>query len=469
VSLERLALGCVLPGFPGHEAPDWILRCAEEGLGGVVLFAWNVHDGAQVARLTASLPGLLVAIDEEGGDVTRLEAATGSSYPGNLALGTLDDVELTEQVAAQLAEGLADAGVTMNFAPVADVNTNPRNPVIGVRSFGDDPDLVARHVAAFVRGTQSVGVAACAKHFPGHGDTSVDSHLDLPVVAGDLESALVPFREAVAAGARAIMTAHLVVPELDDAPATLSCRLLTGLLREELGFAGVIVTDALEMRAISGRLGIGDAAVRALAAGADALCLGHDSTATDAADVRDAIVAAVRGGSLAEDRVAEAAARVSAAADLARSRARARTGRAPGVAAAQRAVRVEGDVRIDGPPLVVELAAEPSIAAGPAGYRFADAARARWPDVEAAAASSPAEVRAILAGADRRRPIVVMRDAARHEWQQAAAREALAARPDAVLVETGLPGWRPDAVGAWIETLGAGRVNLAAAVERFHP
>jgi beta-N-acetylhexosaminidase len=466
MSLERLALGCVLPGFPGYEAPDWILRRAEEGLGGVVLFAWNVRDTQQVAALTASLPGLLVAVDEEGGDVTRLEAVTGSSYPGNLALGSLDDVALTEQIAAELAADLAEAGVTMNLAPVADVNTNPRNPVIGVRSFGADPELVARHVAAFVRGTQDAGVAACAKHFPGHGDTGVDSHLDLPTARGDLEAALLPFRAAVDAGVRAVMTAHLVVAELDDRPATLSPRVLTGLLREELKFGGAIVTDALEMRAISGRLGVGEAAVAALAAGADALCLGHDSTDADVGEVRDAIVAAVARGALDEERVAEAAARVSSAAVPSCPGARARV-RTRGAEAARRAVRLDGEVWVDEPPLVVELAVEPSIAAGPSGYRFGDAARARWPTAETAAAASADEVRALVDGADGRLTIVVLRDAARHPWQQDAAREALAVRPDAVLVETGLPGWRPPGAAAWIETLGAGRVNLEAAVTRI--
>ena len=166
--------------------PDWVRRRLADGLGGVVLYAWNVESREQLRALTAELRSeredLVVAIDEEGGDVTRLEAATGSSYPGNAALGVVDDVELTERVAASLGAELADAGVNLDFAPVADVNTNPQNPVIGIRSFGSDAELVARHVAAFVRGLQRAGVAACAKHFPGHGDTSVDSHLALPLV-----------------------------------------------------------------------------------------------------------------------------------------------------------------------------------------------------------------------------------------------------------------------------------------------
>ncbi|HSR23832.1 MAG TPA: glycoside hydrolase family 3 N-terminal domain-containing protein, partial [Candidatus Eisenbacteria bacterium] len=220
-TLRRLAEGCVLPGFAGTRPPGWVLARLERGLGGAVLFARNVAAPGQVAALTAELhgarPDALVAIDEEGGDVTRLEAAAGSSYPGNLALGTVNDLELTRAVAASLGAELAAAGIDLDLAPVADVNSNPDNPVIGVRSFGADPELVAAHTAAFVEGLQSAGVAACVKHFPGHGDTAVDSHLDLPVVAGGegaLEVALRPFRAAIAAGTRAVMTAHLVVPGL---------------------------------------------------------------------------------------------------------------------------------------------------------------------------------------------------------------------------------------------------------------
>ena len=248
--VERLAAACLLPSFSGEEVPDWVLRLLERGLGGITLFAYNVREAEQLASLTARLRevggDLLLAIDEEGGDVTRLEASTGSSFPGNLALGVVDDTSLTAEVAAAIAGRLARCGVNMNLAPVADVNTNPDNPVIGVRSFGADPELVARHVAAFVEGTQRQGVAACAKHFPGHGDTAVDSHVGLPVVAGDLEAALLPFRAAIAAGVKALMTAHLVVPALDDVPATLSRRILSRLLRDELGFDGLVITDALE-------------------------------------------------------------------------------------------------------------------------------------------------------------------------------------------------------------------------------
>ena len=188
MTLDELAAACLHPGFDGLEPPDELLRWIERGLGGVVLFSANIRDAEQVTALTARLRARPAvpdrSTDEEGGDVTRLEAATGSSYPGNLALGVVDDVELTRAVAAAMGGELAAVGVNLNFAPVADVNTNPHNPVIGVRSFGADPALVGRHVAAFVEGMQGAGVAACAKHFPGHGDTSADSHLELPVARG---------------------------------------------------------------------------------------------------------------------------------------------------------------------------------------------------------------------------------------------------------------------------------------------
>ena len=212
--VDRVAAACLFLGFAGVRVPDWLEEWLERGLGGAVLFARNVVDPDQVRALTddlhAARPGLLVAVDEEGGDVTRLEAATGSSYPGACALGAVDDVELTERVAAAIGADVAAAGIDVDFAPVADVNSNPENPVIGIRSFGSDAELVGRHVAATVRGLQGAGVAACAKHFPGHGDTHQDSHLELPTVEFDAV-ALEPFRAAVAAGVRSVMTAHVLL------------------------------------------------------------------------------------------------------------------------------------------------------------------------------------------------------------------------------------------------------------------
>jgi beta-N-acetylhexosaminidase len=461
--LDRLAAACLQPSFPGYVVPDWVARWLERGLGGITLFAYNVRDPEQVAELTGALRAergaLLVSIDEEGGDVTRLEAEHGSSYPGNLALGAVDDVALTKKVAGAIAGELAAAGVNLNLAPVADTNTNPRNPVIGVRSFGSDPELVARHVSAFVAGTQRQGVAACAKHFPGHGDTAADSHRELPVVGGDLDGALLPFRAAVDAGVQAMMAGHLLVPALDDVPATLSRRISSGLLRGELGFKGLLVTDALEMAAVSETFGLEEAAVRALIAGSDSLGLGHDLHEEAVERVHAAIVGAVRSGRLAEERLAEAAERVAALCRWASPSNAGAAGRSAGAEAAQRALQLSGDVAAAGPILVLELRPEANIAAGEATHGLADAV----PDaVSIQLRDAPRDPAALLAQHDGRRLVVVTRDAGRHAWQEQTVAAAAALRPDLVVVETGLPGDRPEA-GSVILTFGAGRANLEAA------
>jgi beta-N-acetylhexosaminidase len=461
-SLERAAAAVVFPGFAGEEPPAWVRRRLDEGLGGVCLFARNVRDPgraqALVAALRAARDDVLVAIDEEGGDVTRLELATGSSYPGAWALGAVDDVELTERVAEGIGSDLARVGINLELAPVADVNTNPANPVIGVRAFGSDPAVVSRHVAAFVRGVQSTGVAACAKHFPGHGDTHQDSHHELPTVEPDaaaFAAALAPFRAAVDAGVRAVMTAHVRVPALDDVPATLSRTLLEGVLRGELGFRGVIVTDALEMRGVADGWGMAGAAVRALAAGADALLLGSAIDEPDVRAVHEAIVAAVRSRELAEERLHEAAARVRELGLSASSPVAHEVDPSVGAVAAARALLVEGDVRAGETPLVVELVPEPGMAAGRAEHglgAFLPGARVvripTWPaDVDAAG----------------RRLVVVAKDAGRHAWQREAIAALVARDPHAVVVETGLENGRPDGAAGYLATRGAGGVNLEAA------
>jgi beta-N-acetylhexosaminidase len=471
VSLEHLASGCILPGFEGPAVPDWVRRRLADGLGGVVLYSWNVESQEQLRALTADLRSesddVLIAIDEEGGDVTRLEAATGSSYPGNGALGVVDDVELTERVAASLGAELAAVGINLDFAPVADVNTNPQNPVIGIRSFGDDGDLVARHVVAFVRGLQNAGVAACAKHFPGHGDTSEDSHLALPVVDSVEEAALLPFRAAIEAGVQSVMTAHIVVRALGETPATMSPAILRELLREQLGFRGLVITDALEMKAISETVGVEEGAVRALAAGADALCLGHDLFDESVVSVRDALVAGVSEGRLTEERLADAAERVAGIA----SRATARTGKAEvdrdsGLVAARRALRVEGDPRPEQPPLVVELVPEFGIAAGRLSQQPGEWFRTVVPD---------AEVRSFDAASidldfplDGRQLVVIARDAHRHAWEREAIAKLAARADDAIVVEIGAPHWRPDGAATYVATYGAARVNVEAAAEALY-
>ena len=469
-SLERLATRCILPGFEGPVAPDWIRRRLQDGLGGVVLYAWNVESRGQLAALTASLRAeredVLIAIDEEGGDVTRLEAGTGSSYPGHAVLGVVDDLVLTERVAESLGAELAGAGVNLDFAPVADVNTNPDNPVIGVRSFGDDEALVGRHVAAFVRGLQRAGVAACAKHFPGHGDTSEDSHLALPVVESIDERALEPFRAAIEAGVRSIMTAHILVRSLGNDPATMNIHVLEELLRRELGYTGLVITDALEMRAISATVGVEEGAVRAIVAGADSLCLGHDLFDESVVSVRDALVGAVREGRLSEERLAEAASRVSALSAWASDpRAAVEVDQEPGGEAARRALLVEGDVAVERPARVLELEPEPGMAAGRLGQSPGEWLAAGLPDAGLVRVSGP-EVDEI---ADDRRPlVVVMRDAHRHPWMRSVVEMIVARELDAVVVEVGLPRWRPTGARGYLATYGAGRVSLEAAADRLY-
>jgi beta-N-acetylhexosaminidase len=469
--LEQLATACIFPGFEGPAAPDWIRRRLDEGLGGVVLYAWNVESREQLAALTADLRAeredVLIAIDEEGGDVTRLEAATGSSYPGNAALGAVDDVALSEDVAAAMGADLVEAGVNLNLAPVADVNTNPLNPVIGIRAFGADAELVARHVAAFVRGLQSAGVVACAKHFPGHGDTSVDSHLALPMVESLEEEALIPFRAAVEADVGAIMTAHIVVRPFGDTPATMNAEILQGLLRKKLGYRGMVVSDALEMRAISATVGVEEGAVQAIAAGVDALCLGHDLFDESVASVRDALVAAVRSGRLAEERLAEAARRVRATAEWARvHQSRRRVVRGVGLDAARRAVRCFGERNLTHPPLVVELEPEPSMAAGRLAETPVDWLSAVVPD--AARLHFDEGTIDTALPLDGRELVIIARDLHRHEWERHAVEALLERVPDALVVEVGLPHWRPPAAARYVATYGAARVNLEAAAERLY-
>ncbi|MBP2703783.1 glycoside hydrolase family 3 protein [Microbispora sp. RL4-1S] len=492
-----MAMTVLQPGFDGTAPPDWLRHALAGGLGGVVLFARNVTGpegtAALVAGLRAEKPDVVVAVDEEGGVVTRMEAATGSSWPGNLALGVADDESLTRGVARRIGRLVAAAGITLDYAPVVDVNADPRNPVIGVRSFGSDPGLVARHSAAWIEGLQSAGVAACAKHFPGHGDTVTDSHLALPTVSAPRELLerrdLPPFRAAVAAGVRAVMCGHLLVPHLDDVPATLSRAVVTGLLREELGFDGLVVTDAIEMRAVAALAPAGEIAVRALAAGVDAVCVGRSSERGESVyALRDAIAGAVRAGVLPEERLAEAAGRVRSLATwyadhaAARAEALAEPGEAPheglGQVAAGAALRATGSAVppvIRAAPFVVELVAGQTQAVGRARRLGLAGALA-----EIVPGTTGIEIHAEdeLAGppgqpgqpglhrlpglADPSRPVVIaVQDAVRHDWMRRLLAEALAARPDAVVVETGIPG--PPAGRVYLATHGGSTASARAA------
>jgi beta-N-acetylhexosaminidase len=321
----------VLPGFAGTTLPTWLKERLRAGLGGVCLFAENIESPSGLRALTDAIhaenPLAIIAVDEEGGDVTRLFADVGSPSPGNALLGRLDRPDLTRDTAAQIGRDLRRAGCNVDFAPSVDINSRSDNPIIGVRSFGAAADQVARHSAAWTAGLQSTGVAATAKHFPGHGDTAQDSHVSLPVVDRSLDQLrqreLVPFVAAIEAGTRLIMTSHIVLPQLDpDNPATMSRIVLTGLLREELGFDGVVVSDALDMAGAASPGGMPETAVRSLRAGCDLLCLGTDNTDGEVAAIEAAIHAAITDGRLDPSRVDEAVGRVLAlAGELAASRA----------------------------------------------------------------------------------------------------------------------------------------------------
>ncbi|MFJ9126445.1 glycoside hydrolase family 3 protein [Streptomyces sp. NPDC102340] len=480
-TLTRDALTVLQPGFTGTSAPDWLLRRLGEGLASVGLFGRNIATPDQLAALTAQLRSergdVLVAIDEEGGDVTRLEVRTGSSFPGNHALGAVDDAALTRAVAAELGHRLAECGVNLNWAPSADVNANPDNPVIGVRSFGADPALVARHTAAYVEGLQASGVAACTKHFPGHGDTAVDSHHDVPRIDVDLDVLhardLAPFRAAIAAGSRAVMSAHILVPALDpEYPATLSRRILTGLLREEFGYEGLIVTDGMEMKAISGTYGIERGSVLAIAAGADAICVGGGLADDDTVlRLRDALVGAVRSGELPEERLADAAARVRALSKWATASGRtgSREGNPEvGLDAARRAVTVTRGA--DGAPVSdpVHVAAFTPVANIAVGdetpWGVAAELERVLPGTTTGSYTGPDAGHAALAAAGERRVVAVVRDEHRHLWMSGALDDLLSARPDTVVVEMGVPQ-APPRGALHIATHGAARVCGVAAAE----
>jgi len=311
--------------FTGHEpSPEVERLIADEGVGGVIVFDKNIAAPRQIAALTNALqeiaatagrPPLLVSADQEGGPVVRLRAGA-THFPSAMAFGAAGSEALAAAAAGITARELRAVGIQMNLAPDVDVNNNPANPVIGVRSYGEDPDLVSRLGVATIRAMQASGVLATAKHFPGHGDTSQDSHLDLPAVPHArrrLEAVeLLPFRAAIRAGVGAVLTAHIIFPALDSElrPATLSPVIL-GLLRRELGFEGLVVTDSMAMRAITDRWPAGEAAVRAVAAGVD-IVLACGTLAAQR-EALEAVRRAVDEGVIPHERVTDAASRVQAA------------------------------------------------------------------------------------------------------------------------------------------------------------
>lgn len=468
------ASGVLLPGFVGTSLPSWLARRLRDGLAGVCLFGENIVSIEQVRALTDSIreanPHALIAIDEEGGDVTRLHYAHGSPYPGNAILGRLDDLALTERVAAHVAGMLRLTGINLNLAPVADVNSNPLNPVIGIRSFGATPELVARHTAAWVRGLEGEGVASSPKHFPGHGDTSADSHLAMPVISKSLtefrDTELVPFLAAIGAGASTIMTSHILLSAIDPAgPVTFSHRVLRGLLRDELGFDGVIVSDALDMHGASGDIGIPAAAVRALAGGCDLLCIGTRNTDEQLSEIEATIERAVVAGELTDERVTDAAARVTALAQRFVVKANAPAGDHDTAAAGAAepivpltvpltrvidAFDVRPGTDLTGPFHLIGLDTVANIAVGTVPWApFVTS----WLSEGDSLGHVPQGSRLMLIG----------RDNHRHPWVRDIIELARATHPDAVVVDMGWPS--NDRAWADIATFGASRLVGDALLE----
>ncbi|MHA6695488.1 glycoside hydrolase family 3 protein [Homoserinimonas sp. A520] len=452
--MSTLPAGVLLPGFTGTTLPDWVADRLRRGLAGVCLFGDNIESFAQVKSLTAAIldanPHAVIAIDEEGGDVTRLFYDVGSPYPGNAVLGRMDDPAYTARVALDVGRQLRRAGCTMTFAPDVDINSNPDNPVIGVRSFGADAGLVARHGAAWVRGLQSTGIAASAKHFPGHGDTAQDSHLALPVVDVSLdvlrERELTPFRAVIEADAASIMTSHILLPQLDpDFPATLSARILQGLLRQELGYQGVIVSDALDMAGASGTIGIPEAAVRAIAAGCDLLCIGTDNSDAQLTEIENAIIAAIADGRLGDDRLADAAARTRAlAVDYAARRAAESSVEVPvpafelGRTASAFDVSAIVSVAPSRHHVVLETLANMAVGLAP---------WAAWADRRIGAETTLGRV------PDDRQLVLIGRDNHRHAWVRELIDQARRDHPRVIVVDMGWPG--DDRAYADVATFGA--------------
>ncbi|HLR02563.1 MAG TPA: beta-N-acetylhexosaminidase [Virgibacillus sp.] len=291
-------------------------------VGGVILFGDNIESGSQTVEFlndikkanTANPSPLLLGVDEEGGSVTRMPDDV-RSLPKNQAIGKLDDADLSHQVGTLLGKQMSTLGFNLDFAPVMDVNSNPDNPFIGDRSFGDDPDMVSDLGIQTMKGIQEQGIISVIKHFPGHGDTGTDSHLELPEIDKSYDDLnrleLIPFQNGIKNGADVTMIAHILLPQIDpDHPASISEEVITNMLRDDLSFDGVVITDDLTMQAITDHVDIGDAALKSVQAGSDLLLVAHEYDNVET--VFDRLKEAVQDGDLSEERIDESVKRIQA-------------------------------------------------------------------------------------------------------------------------------------------------------------
>jgi beta-N-acetylhexosaminidase len=306
----RAANGFVCIGFDGHSLPAESAALLRGGVRAVIQFTRNYASPTQMTRLNADIRAaaggaVLVTVDHEGGRVQRFRGEGFPDLPSGRDMGEAGP-EAARAAGLAAAQHLRAVGFTMNLAPVLDVDSNPANPVIGARAFSSDPERAAECAVAYAQGLRAGGMHACGKHFPGHGDTSLDSHLDLPRLTHDMDRLeaieLVPFRAATRAGIEAIMTAHVLFEGLDPGvPATLSRTVVTGLLRERIGFDGLVLTDDFEMQAIADRFELGEAAVRSIEAGCDLVLACHRLDRQHR--IIEAIAHALATGRITEDRV----------------------------------------------------------------------------------------------------------------------------------------------------------------------
>lgn len=485
-SVEHLAHAVLFPSLGRPTVPRWIKAPIGSGLGGFVLFGREAVAADQLRRLTTDLreqaPGIHIAVDEEGGDVSRLEATGVISTPGNLALGRIDDLDVTRDCAMQLGLALRSVGVDWNFAPAVDVAVNPLTPN-GVRCFGSDRARVSQHAAAWVEGLQSTGVSACAKHFPGHGLSGTDAHLGTPSLELSrhelIDSYLDPFRAVIAAGVDSIMVSHPQVAAVDELPASISKPVITGLLREELEYDGVVITDALEMKGVARVADLPHAAVRALQAGADALCLGSWSFGEDVRICVRAICEAVAAGELDRAGLERSAQRLQRIG----SRPPTATGSpdaATGLRLARRAIEVDGQPELQGSAtLVVRLEPGVSPAAGRGHGDLEGLLEARGKRVERIAMADQTYngdgmVRAGISEfreeyGDDGDIVLLVRSPHRYEWQQRVLDRILETTPDAIVLDMGFVHRDFSRARAWIRAFGGSTVCATAAVEIMMP
>ena len=443
--LDRAILAHFSPGFGGIEIPDWLMPYLENGLGGITLFSSNTPS-IEVAtdlieKMKSIAPDLIVSIDEEGGDVTRLYVPEGSPFPTPALLGRCNDVDLTTDSYFELGKVLKQIDIDLNLAPVADVSIEVENPIVGVRSFSGDFDISSSHVVAAIEGLRRAGVASSVKHFPGHGGVVEDSHHDLPKLLGSqsqLENThLKPFISAISAGVEAVMTGHIVMTALDDKnPASCSQVLTESYLKRDLGFKGLVITDALDMGALGGPRKIHQSALRAINAGADLLCFSglYDQSVFIESSLKH-IREAIDTNEVSREKVLLSAERLRSWTPPSPQGSSIRN--MPALERFLPGILTNGEVALKGDQIqLIEMSADPTIAAGFVGWGLRRALTTAGLKVKLE--SSDIDLGTVSSN----QIVVAFRDAFRDNKVLAAIEKINRVRPDAIFVDMGWPTLR---------------------------